>query len=102
VQAELASISSALPAVSGTGSLSSEELTAKLDNIAASITSSTQPLTSSLVFECLEQDVPDVLRIVSDIVRCATAIELEVGRSSEIQFLHDLSEIHCACFDMAG
>lgn len=73
LQVGLASIATSLQANSGTRRMAAPELVAKLDDMAASIEGSVTSQASSLVFECLDQDVRDVLGMVSEIVRCGCA-----------------------------
>lgn len=69
--------------------MNSEELSDWLENRAASIESSVIPPASSLNFECLSQDLPDMLEMVSDIVMYA---------SDQHGHAHDmlLPSTHCA------
>ena len=71
MQVGLATIATSLQANGGTERMAADEFVAKLDDMAASIEGTVNAQASSLVFECLDQDVQDVLGMVSEIVRCA-------------------------------
>jgi hypothetical protein len=72
MQVGLATVASTLQANGGTATMNSEELSEWLENNAASIESSMSLPASSLNFECLSQDLPNMLQKVSDILMCAS------------------------------
>ena len=67
----LAGIASMLQAAAGAGPLTGEQLAAKLESMGASIEASVSQEFTSLNFECLPQDLPEVLALVGSVLQCA-------------------------------
>ena len=72
VQIGLASVASQLQAVGGTASVDTDSWVEQLESIAASIESGTTPQATALTFECLPQDLPTILGLLSDVLQCAS------------------------------
>ena len=73
-QVGLATVASSLQANGGTATVSYDELVDRLETVAAGIESGVTPQASALNFECLPQDLPEVLHLVSDVLRFAPAL----------------------------
>ena len=81
MQVMLASVASNLQANGGTTTIGVAELTEKLENIAAAIEAGVTPQATALNFECLPQDLPEVLTLVSDVLQCAPVLRAFLANS---------------------